>query len=175
MNFVRVFALSLLSATMLFGCRPPEKVVPETNSAPEEANATAAQPKLTAVKLYMGPAELTAEVAISQREMNAGLMFRTNMAEGEGMLFVFPYPHQASFWMKNTILPLSIAYIDPAGVIQEIHELEPHNTNAVSATSSNIQFALEVNRGWFARNKINVGTLIQTERGELKQSFSGLL
>ena len=62
--------------------------------------------------------------------MQTGMMFRTNLAENAGMLFVLPMPQQASFWMKNCPLPLSAAYIDPEGVILEIHDLQPHNTNS---------------------------------------------
>jgi uncharacterized membrane protein (UPF0127 family) len=97
------------------------------------------------------------------------MMFRTNMAENAGMLFVFPIPHRTSFWMMNTVLPLSAAYIDPEGVILEIHDLQPRNTNSVVADCERIQFVLEVNQGWFKRHNISTGTLVRAESGPLRE------
>jgi uncharacterized membrane protein (UPF0127 family) len=87
------------------------------------------------------------------------------------MLFVFPAPYQASFWMKNCPLPLSAAYIDPEGVILEIHDLQPHNTNSVWASSDRVQFVLEVNQGWFGRHKVTTGMVVRTEHGSLSGTF----
>jgi hypothetical protein len=101
------------------------------------------------------------------------MMYRTNIAENEGMLFVHPTPRRASYWMKNTHLPLSIAYIDHDGLIQEIHDLKPHDTNAVVAASDRVQFALETSQGWFRRNNVGVGALVRTERGSLAETFFG--
>ena len=114
---------------------------------------------------------MIAEMALTGIQQQTGMMFRTNIAENEGMIFVFPYPHQASFWMKNTSVPLSAAYIDSEGVIQEIHDLQPHDTNAVKAASANIQYVLETSQGWFQRNKIKPGTLIRTDKGTLNKRF----
>ena len=91
---------------------------------------------------------MDAELARTGVQQQTGMMFRTNLAENAGMLFPLPYSQSASFWMKNCPLPLSIAYIDPDGVIQEIHDLEPQNTNSVVSASNNIRFALETPRGW---------------------------
>ena len=96
-------------------------------------------------------------------------MFRTNMAENEAMLFVWTYPQRQNFWMMNTFLPLSLAYIDPEGSIVEFHDLEPRNTNNVPSFSDRIQFVLEVNQGWFKRHNINTGMVIRAETGPLKQ------
>src|SRR5438067_6839855 len=78
---------------------------------------TKAQPRLQTIKLWLGAEELTTELALTPIQQQTGMMFRTNMLEDEAMLFVFPYPHQASLWMMNTIVPLSAAYINPDGVI----------------------------------------------------------
>jgi uncharacterized membrane protein (UPF0127 family) len=99
------------------------------------------------------------------------MMFRTNMVENEAMLFVLPFEQQASFWMPNCPLPLSVAYISPDGVVQEIHPLEPFNTNSVYSAVTNIRFALETRQGWFDRHHIGTGTVVRTERGSLKQTF----
>ena len=96
---------------------------------------TAAQPKLPTTKIWLGAEEMIAELAMNDSTRQAGMMFRTNMAENEGMLFVFPLPHRTAFWMKNTKIPLSAAYINPEGVILEIHKLEPEDTNSVTAGS----------------------------------------
>jgi uncharacterized membrane protein (UPF0127 family) len=88
------------------------------------------------------------------------------------MLFAFSQPHRTSFYMKNTRVPLSAAYIDPEGVIQEIHDLHPLKEEPVEANSENIQFVLEVPQGWFKRHNISTGALVRTQFGELKRSFS---
>jgi uncharacterized membrane protein (UPF0127 family) len=100
-------------------------------------------------------------------------MFRTNMAENEGMLFDLEYPHRVSFWMPNCPLPLSVAYINPDGVIEEIHDLKPFDTNFVYSVSEQVQFALETKQGWFERHNIKPGVAMRSERGSLKQTFSG--
>lgn len=130
----------------------------------------AAQPRLETIKLYLGAAELTVEVADENLERQAGMMHRTTMPKNEGMLFVFPRPHQTGFWMKNTTVPLSIAYIDRASRVIEIYDLHPLNTQPVESRSARVQYALEVNQGWFAKNGIQPGTVIATERGSLAVS-----
>lgn len=168
---MRWFALiSLVLAGLFVGCQKdsptPTPVAPAQHSLP-----THAQPKLRTVRLWLGPEEMTAEVALTAEQEETGMMFRTNMEENAGMLFVFGSPMRASFWMKNTILPLSAAYIDPDGNIAEIHDLKPQDTNPVLADSNNIQYVLEVNQGWFARHHIPVGTLIRSEYGTLRETF----
>jgi uncharacterized protein len=130
-----------------------------------------AQPKLQTMKLWLGAEEMEAELALTGIQQQIGMMFRTNMMENAGMLFVFPVPHQASFWMMNCPLPLSAAYIDPNGVILEIHDLEPHNTNTVKAASDRVQFVLETNQGWFKQHHVATGTMVRTERGTLAETF----
>jgi uncharacterized membrane protein (UPF0127 family) len=125
------------------------------------------------MKLWLGAEEMVAELALTGSQMQTGMMFRTNLAENAGMLFAFPEPHRASFWMKNCPLPLSAAYIDPEGVILEIHDLQPHNTNSVTAASEQVQFVLETNQGWFGRHHITPGMVVRTERGPLRETFFG--
>ena len=116
---------------------------------------------------------MVAELALTGLQMQTGMMFRTNLAENAWMLFAFPAPHRASFWMKNCPLPLSAAYIDPEGVILEIHDLQPYNTNSVTASSEQVQYVLETNRGWFGRHHVTTGMLIRTEHGPLRETFFG--
>ena len=151
------------------GCRKPSEP-PPVKAADQDA-ITQAQPKLQTIKIYLGAEEMIAELALTPDQQRIGMMFRTNMPENTAMLFPLPYTQPASFWMKNCPLPLSAAYIDPEGVIQEIHDLQPFNTNAVVAASNNIRFVLETSQGWFQRHHISPGVAIATERGPLMQTF----
>jgi uncharacterized membrane protein (UPF0127 family) len=154
----------------LVGCdKPAEVAAPPVSLA--MSLPTEAQPRLPTMKLWIGPKEMQAELALTPVQEQTGMMFRTNMAENDGMLFVLDPPQRASFWMMNCSLPLSAAYIDPAGAILEIHELKPHDTNSVVAAADNVQFVLETPLGWFERNKIPVGTIITTEKGPLHKVF----
>ena len=98
------------------------------------------------------------------------MMFRTNIAEDEGMLFALPVSQQTSFYMKNTLVPLTAAYIDPEGRILELHDLEPLNEKAVPSRSYRILYVLEMKQGWFARKGVVPGTIIVTEQGPLKDT-----
>jgi len=131
-----------------------------------------AQTNLQRMKLYVGPTELDAALALQPMERQTGMMWRTNMDENEAMLFPFPGPHRASFYMRNTRVPLSAAYIDPDGVIQEIHELQPLDETPAQAGSDNIQYVLEVKQGWFRRHNISTGAVVRTPHGELRKTFS---
>ncbi len=123
------------------------------------------QPPLAAVELRIIGAEgetvVLAEVARTDKEQSAGLMFRREMDANAGMLFPFPRPHQASFWMKNTPLPLDIAYIHASGRILEIHILVPHDTTPVISRARDVSYALEVHRGWFAKHGIRPGDVVE--------------
>lgn len=118
------------------------------------------QPPLRTVPLIIGKATVQAEVADDPVERNIGLMARTSLADGEGMLFVFPQPQPMNFWMRDTVLPLSIAYINGAGVIREIHDMEPLRESPVRSMFRDLQYALEVPQGWFAKHGILPGDRI---------------
>ena len=126
---------------------------------------------LYVLKLYLGAETLDAELALSIKEISTGLMYRKEMDENKGMLFVYPYVSDVAFYMKNTYIPLSVAYIDPEGVIQEIYDMEPLNEESVPSKSDNIRYILEVNQGWFAKHGIEPGTLITSEKGDLPDLF----
>jgi len=153
------------------GCR--QAAAPAAGPAAGPSVPTAAQPKLQTMKLWLGAEEMVAELALTGEQTQTGMMFRTNMAENAGMLFVFPEPFRAKFWMKNCPLPLSAAYIDPDGVILEIRDLQPQNTNSVVAASERVQYVLETNQGWFERHKVTAGMVVRTERGTLVDTFFG--
>ncbi len=99
---------------------------------------------------------LKIEIPNTQAEFQLGLMFRESLEQDSGMLFVFEENGEHSFHMRHTTIPLDIAFITEEGVIESIKELEPLRTSPVYP-NSNIRYALEVNRGWFAENNIDVG------------------
>ena len=158
-----------LAIIWLVGCTPPAPQAAAPANKPEEI--TAAQPKLPTLKLYLGTEMLEAELALTPRQQQVGMMFRTNIQETDAMLFPMPYPVRASFWMKNCPESISAAYITPEGVIAEIHHLEQNDTNSVVAGSDTIQFVLETKEGWFTRHHIAPGTVIRTEKGTLAETF----
>ena len=103
-----------------------------------------------------GTVSLTVELAITDAQRAQGLMHRTELNDGEGMLFIFDRDQILSFWMKDTLIPLSIAYIASDGRIVEIFDLEPLNRNPVSSSRS-VRYALEVPRNWFERAGLGPG------------------
>ena len=170
----RIFLVVLLgSAVVGGGCGKSSEptVAPIAISDPGEP--TQAQPRLQTMKVYVGSQEVIAELALTAQQQRTGMMFRTNLEETAGMLFPLASTQRASFWMNHCPLPLSAAYIDPEGIIQEIHELEANNTNSVVAASDNIRFVLEMPQGWFKRHQIREGVAVATERGPLLQTFFG--
>ena len=167
---VRLLPLLLL----LCACGPTrETAVVERAPQDPQGHLNRAQRGLPVVRLWLGATELEAEVAISAREIATGMMHRTEMGENEAMLFVFAKPHRTSFYMRNTLIPLSCAYIDSKGTILEIHDMEPLDETPIVASSDRIRYVLEVNRGWFTRHGIGRGTVVATEGGTLQESFFG--
>jgi uncharacterized membrane protein (UPF0127 family) len=102
------------------------------------------------------PVRLTVELALSEEEQSQGLMYRESLSDGQGMLFVFDRDKLASFWMKNTTVPLSIAYINSDGSILEIHDMRPGDLSPIRSSRS-VRYALEVPQGWFTRAGIGPG------------------
>ncbi len=119
-----------------------------------------AQPELPTRALRIGKASIRAEVADEDPERSAGLMFRESLAPDSGMLFVMPVTGPASFWMKNTLVPLSIAFIGPDGTIMEIHDMQPRSETLTRSRFPRIAYALEMQQGWFSKNNIWPGERI---------------
>lgn len=124
------------------------------------ALAKSPQPRLPAITLDVAGVAVEAEVADQPETRRIGMMFRTEMAENEGMLFVMDEPGPASFWMKNTLIPLSIAYINQTGMILEIYEMQANDETAIQSRFSTIFYALEMPGGWFQRQGIKPGSRI---------------
>ena len=104
--------------------------------------------------------EITVELARTDEERALGLMFRKTLPDGQGMLFVFDRDQQLSFWMKNTVIPLSIAFIASDGHILEIKDMAPNDLNSVKSSRS-VRYALEVPQGWFTRVNVTVGDVVK--------------
>ncbi len=122
--------------------------------------ATAARAQLPEITLSVNGNKLTAEVASTEATRTQGLMYRRILPENRGMLFVFPDALPRAFWMKNTYVPLSIAYLDDAGVIINITDMKPLTTNTYPSAGP-ARYALEMNQGWFARRGIKPGAKVE--------------
>lgn len=116
---------------------------------------------LPVITLEIAGNKVQVEVADTPQTMASGLMHRKSMPENAGMLFVFASERQASFWMRNTYIPLDIAYLDRAGRVKEIHSAQPLNESPIVSASTQIAYALEMNQGWFANRGIPPGTAIK--------------
>ena len=114
---------------------------------------------LPVVNLKVGPAIFRVELATTIAEREKGLMFRTQMKENHGMLFVFAREVPQVFWMKNTHLPLSVAFADRNGVIKKILDMTPFSLEPRSSEYS-VLYALEVNQGAFTKYGVKVGDVI---------------
>src|SRR6185436_13311450 len=118
--------------------------------------AAAAQQALPVLELSAGMHRIRAEVAADYGSRMQGLMHRTSMPQNAGMLFIFDELAAHCMWMKNTNLPLSVAFLDEAGAIINIEDMAPHTENSHCA-SKPARYALEMNRGWFAQRAIKPG------------------
>jgi len=112
-----------------------------------------AQQRLPVTTLNIGIHLIQAEVAIRDDERAQGLMFRKNMGINEGMVFRFGSPNKVCMWMKNTLIPLSVAFIDEQGSIINIEDMQPETLEA-HCSEKPARFALEMNRGWFKNKHI---------------------
>jgi uncharacterized membrane protein (UPF0127 family) len=110
-------------------------------------------------------AVIKAEIARTQEERGKGLMYRKKLPDGEGMLFVFEKDGVQSFWMKNTHIPLSIAFIVYDGRIIEIKDMQPGSLNSVLSSRS-VRYALETPQGWFSRAGVRSGDVIRIDLSE---------
>ncbi len=115
---------------------------------------------LLRIPLYLKNQEIRVEVAKTSEERTQGLMGRKHLGESEGMLFIFEREDYHSFWMKNTLIPLSIAFIDKEGRILKISDMKPMTLESHDPPQP-ILYALEMNKGWFSSHGIKVGDTIR--------------
>ena len=113
------------------------------------------------ITLRIGEVRLRVEVRNTSEGRSRGLMYRKKLPENRGMLFIFDEPGVYPFWMKNTYIPLSIAFISVEGKIIQIDNMSPLDTLNLHFPRGPIKYVVEVNRGWFLRHKIKIGDKIE--------------
>lgn len=134
----------------LLGCSPTPETTPEVGFE-------------SYFPIAIGTTELQLQVAVNPIEQARGLMYREQLAPRHGMLFIFETAQQRSFWMRNTPLPLDLAYINTKGAVVEFHRLYPYDEIPVLSRSHNIKFALELQQG-----QINFLGIQEGDRLDLK-------
>ena len=121
------------------------------------SGAVRAQSAMPAMELTAGFHRIEAEVAANDQNRQVGLMNRRSMAQQRGMLFVFPQANTHCMWMRNTLLPLSVAFLDEEGNIINIEDMQPQ-TESNHCARRPARYALEMNLGWFAQRGLKPGT-----------------
>ncbi len=111
---------------------------------------------LPRVKISAGMHQITAQVAQAPEQRSTGLMYRKDMPQAEGMLFIFEQPSQQCFWMKNTLLPLTAAFVADDGTIVNLADMKPQTTDS-HCSAKPVRFVLEMNQGWFAKKGLKAG------------------
>lgn len=146
---IRILVPVLL--VLLCGCGP------EAGPNPDPLGVEAWLP------LQIGEVALEAQIVLTEAEQRKGLMHRDTLGENRGMLFPYPSPRRLSFWMANTRIPLDIGFFDATGLLCEVHRLVPFDTTPTPSKGSDLQFALEMNSGWFAHNGLFPGVRLDME------------
>ena len=121
------------------------------------AIAQDAPQQLPAIRLSTGMHVLQVQVAQTPEQQTVGLMFRKTMGTNDGMLFIFDEPRQQCFWMKNTLLPLSVAFIGDDGSVVNIDDMKPQTLDSHCSTKP-VRFVLEMNVGWFDKRGVKAGS-----------------
>ncbi len=164
-------AAGALLLACLTGCGAVDAGTTEREAdrrAPQEARTTAdagaddqtaATPGET-VPIRVAGIEIQVEIADDEAERSRGLMYRQSLPANHGMLFVYPDERRLGFWMRNTLIPLDIAYLDRAGRIVDIQQMEPQ-TSETHYSRAPAMYALEMNQGWFAEHGVAVGALVE--------------
>jgi uncharacterized protein len=115
------------------------------------------QLNLQRVKLSAGMNLIDAQLALTPEQRQIGLMLRKDMPQHEGMLFIFEQPTQQCFWMKNTLLPLTAAFVADDGTIVNLADMKPQTTDS-HCSAQPVRYVLEMNRGWFDKKGIKAGS-----------------
>ncbi len=114
--------------------------------------------------MSIGGKDFRARIALSDAEKARGLMGVRQMGKDDGMIFVYETPQKMAFWMKNTPIELDLAYLDSDGKIRQISSLYPYSLDAVESASDDILYCIEMNRGWFAKNNIGAGGVLNLDK-----------
>jgi uncharacterized membrane protein (UPF0127 family) len=121
------------------------------------ARADSPQTDLPRIALTAGIHRIDAQVAATPAQRQVGLMWRKEMPQNEGMLFIFEQPSVQCFWMKNTLLPLTAAFVTDDGSIVNLADMKPQTTDSHCSTNP-VRYVLEMNQGWFARRGLSAGS-----------------
>jgi uncharacterized membrane protein (UPF0127 family) len=159
-----------LRAAFAFGAHNPAMIAPMKSLATALSSvllATAAgaqepQTNLPRVRLAAGMHQIDAQVATTPDQRAMGLMFRKEMPQHEGMLFAFDQPSVQCFWMMNTYLPLTAAFVADDGTIVNMADMKPLDLNS-HCSAKPVRFVLEMQQGWFAKKGIKAGTKLTGE------------
>ena len=114
------------------------------------------QPRLQTIDLTAGMHVIKTELALTTQQQMIGMMWRTEMANHEGMLFVYDQPDKRCFWMRNTLVPLSIAFLADDGSIVNIADMKPRNEQS-HCSAQPVRYALEMRQGWFDKRGLKPG------------------
>ncbi|MBA4328993.1 MAG: hypothetical protein C0428_12260 [Polaromonas sp.] len=120
----------------------------------------APQMNLQRSTLSAGMHQIDVQLATTPAQRQTGLMFRKDMPQGEGMLFIFEEPAQQCFWMKNTLLPLTAAFVADDGTIVNLADMKPQTTDS-HCSEKPVRYVLEMNVGWFAKKGIKAGSRLR--------------
>lgn len=118
------------------------------------------QPRLQTIDLTVGMHLIKTELAVTPEQQQIGMMFRRTMGTNEGMLFVGDEPGQRCFWMRNTLVPLTAAFIADDGTIVNLADMKPQTDDSHCSTKP-VRFVLEMNQGWFAKRGLKAGTKLR--------------
>jgi uncharacterized protein len=153
--------LSLSVSLLAAGIRKFTMACIAMSCAAAVAAQDAPQLDLERVKLAAGMHRIDAQVAATPEQRQTGLMHRREMPQHEGMIFVFDQPAKQCFWMKNTLLPLSAAFIADDGTIVNIEDMKPLALDSHCSVQP-VRYVLEMNKGWFAKKGIKAGAKLQS-------------
>jgi uncharacterized membrane protein (UPF0127 family) len=117
---------------------------------------------LPATTLHVGMHNIRAQLALTPEQRQTGLMFRQSMPTHEGMLFVFEQAATQCFWMRNTLIPLSVAFLAEDGTVVNLADMKPQSDES-HCSSKPVRYVLEMNQGWFAKRGVKPGTRISGE------------
>ncbi|HEX8350443.1 MAG TPA: DUF192 domain-containing protein [Hymenobacter sp.] len=120
----------------------------------------APQMDLDRVKLSAGMHQIDAQLAQTPQQRQIGLMMRKEMPQHEGMVFIFDQPSQQCFWMKNTLIPLTAAFVADDGTIVNLEDMKPQSLDSHCSVKP-VRFVLEMNQGWFAKKGIKPGSKLK--------------
>jgi uncharacterized membrane protein (UPF0127 family) len=130
-------------------------------AAPAEVETPRTVADFFAVRL--GDRTVQLQFAVASAEMQRGLMGRRDLQPDQGMIFVYSRPQKLSFWMRNTPTPLDIGYFTADGVLREIYAMHPFDETSVPSVRDDLQFAVEMNQGWYKANNVRPGAQLDLE------------